>query len=225
MRLEDKLQLLRKQSGYSQEQLADKIGIARQTISKWENGLAVPELNGLISLSNLYGITIDRIVKESDECNISLCRNAGMDIDQIVAFLLVAKKNTYAAADNKVNSCRMNSHDFRYEDKNGYTYLDSYLGGECFSGEEAVWLHDNPVWSMNYAGRVTGDNFDGDFLKEVLKEVPADAPFRGPKIYTKGDYRYHCKVDGEFVWFRGYEEIFYMDDKIYECYFHGGAIR
>ena len=61
MELKDKLQLLRKQNGYSQEQLADKLGIARQTLSKWENGQAVPELGNLISLSNLYGITIDRI--------------------------------------------------------------------------------------------------------------------------------------------------------------------
>lgn len=54
MKLEEKLQLLRKRNGYSQEQLSDKIGIARQTISKWENGQAIPELNGLILLSELY---------------------------------------------------------------------------------------------------------------------------------------------------------------------------
>ena len=83
----------------------------------------------------------------------------------------------------------------------------------------------NIRWSMNYVGRVIGENFSGDFLKEVLMQVPAELPFRGPEIYTKGDYHYHCKVDGEFVWFQGYEEIFYMDEKIYECYFHGGAIR
>ena len=39
-----------------------------------------------------------------------------------------------------------------------------------------------------------------------------------------GDYTYHCKVEGEFVWFQGYEEIFYQKEKIYECYFHGGRI-
>lgn len=225
MELKDKLQLLRKQNGYSQEQLADKLGIARQTISKWENGQAVPELNGLISLSNLYGVTIDRIVKEDDECNISLCRNSSMDINKIIEFLLVAKKSTYASSDNKTESCRTNSYDFCYQDNTGFKYYDSYLGGESFSGEEAVWLHDIPVWSMNYIGRIVGENFNGDFLKEVLREVPADAPFRGPEIYTKGDYRYHCKVTGEFVWFQGYEEIFYMNEKIYECYFHGGAVR
>lgn len=46
--------------------------IARQTISKWENGQAMPELYGRIALSELYGVTIDGVVKEDDECNISL---------------------------------------------------------------------------------------------------------------------------------------------------------
>ena len=225
MELKDKLQFLRKQNGYSQEELADRLGVARQTLSKWENGVAVPELDSLIAISNLYGVTIDRIVKEDEVCNISLCRNASMDIDKMIAFLLVAKKNTYAASKNRVDSCRKNSCDFRYEDKSGYTYLDSYIGGEKFAGEEVVWLQDKPIWSMNYAGRTMGENFSSDFLKEVLMEVPVDLPFRGPEIYTKGDYHYHCKVEGEFIWFQGYEEIFYMDKKIYECYFHGGNIR
>lgn len=100
MELKDKLQLLRKQNGYSQEQLADKIGIARQTISKWETGQAVPELNGLIQLSNLYGVTIDSMVKESDACNLSLSKSESMDIQKLTEFLLVAKRNTYAAKDN-----------------------------------------------------------------------------------------------------------------------------
>ena len=56
---------------------------------------------------------------------------------------------------------------------------------------------------MNYAGRITGDFFDNDFLKEALLSVSADTPYRGPKIFVKGDYHYHCKVEGEFVWFQG----------------------
>ena len=215
----------RKEAGITQEEMANRLGVTTPAVNKWENGQAVPELGNLIFLSNLYGITIDRIVKEDDECNISLCKNASMDINKIIESFLVAKKNTYAAANNKVDSCRMNSHDYRYQNKNGFTYLDSYLGGEYFVGEEVVWLHDIPVWSMNYVGRVIGENFSGDFLKEVLMQVPANLPFRGPEIYTKGNYHYHCKVDSEFVWFQGYEVIFYMDEKIYECYFHGGTIR
>lgn len=171
MELKDKLQLLRKQNGFSQEQLADKLGIARQTLSKWENGQAMPELTSLICLSNLYGITIDRIVKDDDACNVPLCKGVGMDMNRTIEFLLIAKKNTYAAATNMVDSCRWNSHDFRYQDENGFAYLDSYLGGECFAGEEAVWFRENPLWSMNYVGRVIGENFHGDFLKEALMHV------------------------------------------------------
>lgn len=224
MKLHEKLQYLRKQNGYSQEQLADKLGIARQTISKWENGQAVPELNGLILLSRLYGVTIDRMVIEDDECNIALCSSQNINVNEIAAFLVLAKKNTYAAKKNQVKSSRMNSHDFKYENDSGYVYYDTYLGGEQFVGEEAVWFHQSPVWSMNYAGRIIGDHFSGDFLKEALMAVPEELPYRGPEIYTKGDYFYHCKVDGELVWFQGYEEIFYLDTKIYECHFHGSIL-
>lgn len=224
MKLEEKLQLLRKQNGYSQEQLADKIGIARQTISKWENGQAVPELNGLILLSELYGVTIDRMVKEDDECNISLSRSASIHMKEMVAFLIRAKQNTYAGKGHEVKASRPVSHDFRYEE-NGYVYYDTYLGGEKFAGEEAVWQHGSPVWGMNYVGRVIGEDFSGDFLKEALCHVPEEYPYRGPEMYTKGEYHYHCKVEGEFIWFQGYEEIFYRNEKIYECYFHGGEIQ
>ena len=224
MNLEEKLQMLRKKNGYSQEQLADKIGIARQTVSKWENGQAIPELNGLILLSELYGVTIDRIVKDDDECNILLCKSADIDLNKVVSFLVSAKKNTYPVNENKVQSSRMKSSDFCYAE-NEYKYYDTYLGGEKFTGEEAVWYCDNPIWCMNYSGRVIGSNFNSGFLKEVLLQVTEKFPYRGPKIYTKGDYHYHCKVDGEFVWFQGYEDIFYLDEKIYECYFHGGVIQ
>ena len=114
MNLEEKLQMLRKKNGYSQEQLADKIGIARQTVSKWENGQAIPELNGLILLSELYGVTIDRIVKDDDECNILLCKSADIDLNKVVYFLVSAKKNTYQVNENKVQSSRMKSSDFCY---------------------------------------------------------------------------------------------------------------
>lgn len=109
--------------------------------------------------------------------------------------------------------------------QNGYSYYDTYLGRERFAGEEAVWLHENPVWSMNYTGRIMDENFNTDFLKEALMSVTEELPYRGPEIYTKGGYHYHLKVDGEFLWFHRYEEIFYTDKKIYECRFHGGAVR
>ena len=184
MNLEEKLQMLRKKNGYSQEQLADKIGIARQTVSKWENGQAIPELNGLILLSELYGVTIDRIVKDDDECNILLCKGADIDINKAISFLVSAKKNTYPINENKVKSSRIKSSDFCYAE-NEYKYYDTYLGGEKFTGEEAVWYYDNPIWCMNYTGRVIGDNFNNGFLKEVLLQVTEKFPYRGPQIFKE----------------------------------------
>ncbi|MDF2822355.1 MAG: helix-turn-helix transcriptional regulator [Clostridiales bacterium] len=218
------MQLLRKKNGLSQEQLADKLGVSRQTIGKWENGQAIPELPNILQISDLYGVTIDRIVKEDDECNIRFTSKEGVDIKRTIAFLIKAKLRTYAGHGPEIVSSRVASHDLEYKEEDLF-YYDTYLGGECFSGEEAIWHHGIPVWCMNYSGRVVGENFNGDFLKEVLSHVPKEMPYRGPAIYKKGDYSYHCKVDGEFIWYQGYEEIFYCDEKIYECYFHGGIVK
>ena len=55
---------LRRRSGRSQEQLADRLGVTRQSVSKWESGTAVPELMKLISLSDLFGVSVDYLVKD-----------------------------------------------------------------------------------------------------------------------------------------------------------------
>ncbi len=225
MSLQDTLQLFRKRHGYSQEQLADRLGIARQTVSKWENGQAVPEIGGLISLSRLYGTTLDRLVKGPEPCATGPTCGDPEAPDPLIAFLLDAKRNTYAAAAPQASPCRTGCHDYRYLGPAGYAYLDSYLGGERFAGQEAVWQNDRPLWAMNYLGRVLAEPFSGDFLKQALLAVPAAMPYRGPALFSQGDYCYHCRVEGDFSFFQGWEEIFYREGKVYECCFHGGFVR
>lgn len=65
MNFADKLIQLRRQHGLSQEQLADRLGVTRQSVSKWESGSSVPELNKIIMISELYDISIDYLVKDS----------------------------------------------------------------------------------------------------------------------------------------------------------------
>lgn len=67
LNLSEKLQILRKKNGLSQEELAERLGISRQAVSKWESGQSAPDLNKLIIISELYNVTIDNLVKESDE--------------------------------------------------------------------------------------------------------------------------------------------------------------
>jgi hypothetical protein len=144
-------------------------------------------------------------------------------MEKTIDFLLRAKKATYAGNGPKMQSSRPNSHDLEYIEGE-LKYIDTYLGGEKFSGEETLWQDDIPFWSMNYCGRVLGDGFSGDFLKEALSKVERDQPFRGPSEYTKDAFSYKCVVEGDFHWFKGFEVMFFNDEKVYECMFHGGAI-
>ena len=58
------LQKLRSEKNLSQEQLADKIGVSRQTISAWESGKASPELDKITTISKLFSVSIDELVGE-----------------------------------------------------------------------------------------------------------------------------------------------------------------
>lgn len=66
IRTADRLVRLRKKNGYSQEQLADKLGLSRQAVSKWERGEASPDTDNLIALARLYGISLDELLSSED---------------------------------------------------------------------------------------------------------------------------------------------------------------
>ena len=66
MQLQDKIFHLRKRSGLSQEALAEKIGVSRQAVSKWETGEAVPELSKLLLLARAFGVTTDYLLSEDE---------------------------------------------------------------------------------------------------------------------------------------------------------------
>ncbi len=146
-----------------------------------------------------------------------------MSQTKIIEFLIKAKKATYAGYGSETTPSRLNSHDLEFREGELY-YLDTYLGGSNFAGEEAVWEKNLPIWSMNYCGRILAPGFDGDFLKEALTHVSSELPYRGPASYQKEQLIYNCSIEGDFDWFNGYEAIYYEELKVYECYFHGGKI-
>lgn len=67
MEFSEKLIGLRRREGLSQERLADRLGVTRQSVSKWEGGAAMPELEKLIALSELFGVSVDYLIKEAVE--------------------------------------------------------------------------------------------------------------------------------------------------------------
>lgn len=64
MTLGEKIQKLRKQQGLSQEALAEKVTVTRQTISKWELGQSTPDLDFIAQLSDIFSVTSDYLIKE-----------------------------------------------------------------------------------------------------------------------------------------------------------------
>ncbi len=63
MRISKKIQQIREQNGISQEKLASDLAVTRQAVSKWENGKAIPDIENLMYISDLYGVSLDELVK------------------------------------------------------------------------------------------------------------------------------------------------------------------
>lgn len=64
MTLAEKLLSLRTEKGLSQEDLAELMGVSRQSVSKWETDQSVPDLDRIIKLADLFGVTVDELVRE-----------------------------------------------------------------------------------------------------------------------------------------------------------------
>ncbi len=67
MILAEKISALRKKNGWSQEELAEKLNISRQSVSKWESGGSIPDLDKIIKLSGLFGVSTDYLLKDELE--------------------------------------------------------------------------------------------------------------------------------------------------------------
>jgi len=67
MNIADRIQHLRKLKGISQEELADKIGVSRQTVSKWESEQSVPDINKVVIMSDFFEVTSDYLLKGIEE--------------------------------------------------------------------------------------------------------------------------------------------------------------
>lgn len=64
MLLADKIVTLRKRAGWSQEELAAQLGVSRQSVSKWEGAQSVPDMQKVVQMSRLFGVTTDYLLKE-----------------------------------------------------------------------------------------------------------------------------------------------------------------
>ena len=66
MILADKIAELRKKNGWSQEELAGQLGVSRQSVSKWESASSIPDLDKILKMSEIFGVSTDYLLKDSD---------------------------------------------------------------------------------------------------------------------------------------------------------------
>lgn len=66
MTLGEKIQMLRSKGGMSQEQLAERLTVSRQSVSKWELGQSTPDLDYVVQLSEIFNVSLDYLVKDCD---------------------------------------------------------------------------------------------------------------------------------------------------------------
>lgn len=142
---------LRKQHGYSQEDLADKLGVSRQAVSKWERVEASPDTDNLIALAKLYGVSLDELLnytptaaagKQSEEnkaCETEECRS---DSDK-------SEKSDEEMSAEEFDQKYRTKHGIHIKDKDG-TIVHIGLGGihvkddkdEVHVGLDGIHIHE-----------------------------------------------------------------------------------
>ena len=67
MNLNQKITQLRNDNNWSQEELAEKLNVSRQSVSKWESGQSKPDLDKIVVLSNIFDVSTDYLLKDNNE--------------------------------------------------------------------------------------------------------------------------------------------------------------
>ncbi len=224
MKLNDKIFEYRKINNWSQEELADKLDVSRQTISKWETGKAVPELDKLISLANLFNISVDTLVKEEidiedqdkdrnsektqNELWNKICRKFKSKeefIKKLITAIIISAIIIvgYKAISNKVNLYKrendiekvMNAY------KEVVNYEGSYRIWEKYSKKENdKIIESNRMYDMYFEDNkrlVKVTEYEGDNSEKIIKQIYLDLSNikEGSYDWKTNTYRYNGVVE------------------------------
>lgn len=149
-------------------------------------------------------------------------------MQDLTAFIVEAKAAAYVGGRAAGPSCRPGSHDVGHV-RDEWAYLDSYFGGTDFLGQEVVWRKGEPVWAMNYYGRILDPlEIDGEragmVIRASLPRMYAQGRFLDGFVHEVAGYRYADESAGDPASFIGIERIFRGDREVYRLDYHGGMI-
>jgi hypothetical protein len=150
-------------------------------------------------------------------------------LEQLNAFIVKAKAATYVGGGARSPSCRPGSHDLEFHE-GAFSYLDSYFGGTDFIGQEVAYHDDEPVWAMNYYGRILEPAMitaaeAGRIIQESLSKMYEEGRFLGGFEHDTGNGLYVDISEGNVASFTGREWITRGGVKVYELIYHGGLVK
>ena len=137
-----KLHDLRKQSGFTQDYVAEKFGVSAQAVSKWENDIACPDIMTLPNIAELYGITIDELFKNEEvQSNVKYEEPERINEDDLVLRVYVDTVN----GDNvKVTLPYLIVKEFVKAGKN----ISAVVGGTVVSGVDLSGVDFDVIFKM-----------------------------------------------------------------------------
>ncbi|MDY2607791.1 MAG: helix-turn-helix domain-containing protein [Lachnospiraceae bacterium] len=165
MTLGNKLSRLRKENNYTQEQLAEILGVSRQSISKWESDISYPETDKLIHLSNLFGCSLDYLLKDTVESN---------DYEKKSGFDYV--DSDYAKSGSKYSDSDYTNSDSNYSD----AYSNAYYANTNYSDSDYSYGKSKKYSQLDVLD--SGLNI----VKEHLRERKSKKTFCGLPLWHIG---------------------------------------
>jgi hypothetical protein len=152
-----------------------------------------------------------------------------LDLAELHGFAIAAKKATYVGNGNRQAASRPGAHDLVFA-SGAFSYLDSYVGGTDFLGQEVIWFHGQPVWAMNYYGRILrADLIDSTRAAETLRAALALDGSEGRLLdtldWTGPHGHYSIRSAGDIAGFQGHETIHCGGVLAYELDYHGGLVK
>ena len=150
-----------------------------------------------------------------------------VNLEDLGGFLLAANEAGYAGGDAKLWAKEQDGSTTISFESGDWRSHDSFFGGEPYGGRTVVSFRSAPVWVMVYYGAVVQDrdaNDVYDFLRRALREMPPEAPLRGPREFSLGGLVYTNSWDGEVAAFVGREAISQGTREIYQAPYAGGLV-
>ncbi len=150
-----------------------------------------------------------------------------MQLEHLKQFLLYCSTIGYATANESAWKKETDGSTTIFLEHGKWTSHDNFFGGEPYAGRVVVSYATKPYWIMVYYGTVA-QRADPDsvykILRNALKQMPSDAPFRGPKEYIEGSLVYTNTWEGTIERYSGEEVIKQQNETIYKAHYMGGLV-